>query len=260
MENLLNVRQAAALLNVSQMTVRRWTNQSRLPCFRIGGKRERRFSEADLQAFISGDIPPTAPTAPDTPTEPDAPAVSPPVFPGTSGGTALGFGNFFVPDGSHVTHLYLDVSEALGIQAFFIRQGLANQETVMVVAPADRRDTLLDTLVHEGIQVQDLIRQNRLIHGTGRQTPEQMTALISRTAAAAKNRFRLVGDMSWTRIAGWSLEQTRALEESTNTRLAPGLLFLCQYSLAEFSGIQTMMALETHAFSIYKNKLTPLRF
>lgn len=45
-----------------------------------------------------------------------------------------------------------------------------------------------------------------------------------------------------------------------DTRLAPGLLFLCQYNLADCSGAQSMMALETHAFSLYKNKLTPLRF
>jgi transcriptional repressor of dcmA and dcmR len=87
-----------------------------------------------------------------------------------------------------------------------------------------------------------------------------MTALISGAAASANTGFRLVGDMSWTSAAGWSLEQTKALEESTNTRLAPGLLFLCQYSLTEFSGAQTMMALETHGFAIYKNKLTRLHF
>jgi excisionase family DNA binding protein len=43
MEKLLNVKQAAELLNVSEMTVRRWTNAGLLACFRIGKKRERRF-------------------------------------------------------------------------------------------------------------------------------------------------------------------------------------------------------------------------
>jgi excisionase family DNA binding protein len=251
MEKLLNVRQAAALLNVSQMTVRRWTNQGLLPCFRIGKKRERRFSDSSLQAFIAGRTGPTSDSS--VSQGPGSPA-------GRIDGVALGFGGLIVPDGSHLTHLYLDVSEALGVQSFFIRQGLNTGDTVMVVAPADRRDTLLDMLVKDSIPVQDLIRQNRLIHGTGKQTLEQMAALISQAASSVKSGFRLVGDMAWTMAMGWSPEQIRALEESTNIRLAPGHLFLCQYDLKEFSGTQTMMALETHSFSIYKNRLTRLRF
>ncbi|MDT8379951.1 MAG: MEDS domain-containing protein [Desulfotignum sp.] len=258
MEKLLNVRQAAALLNVSQMTVRRWTNDGLLPCFRIGKKRERRFSEPNLLAFIAGrtDDPSAVNHPRDTITA--APAPNRPA--GRTDGVALGFADLHVPDGSHLTHLYLDRAEALGIQGFFVRQGLNTGETVVVVAPADRRDTLLVTLDRDGIPVRDLIRQNRLIHDTGRQTPEQMTALISGASASAGTGFRLVGDMVWATAAGWSLEQIKTLEESTNTRLAPGLLFLCQYSLTEFSGAHTMMALETHAFSIYKNKLTRLLF
>lgn len=251
MEKLLNVRQAAALLNVSQMTIRRWTNDGLLTCFRIGKKRERRFGEADLHAFLAGRNDPagaaTAAPGPHLPTE-------------RTDGVSLGFAGLHVPDGTHLTHLYLDRSEALGIQGFFVRQGLNTGETVMVVAPADRRDTLLDILTRDGIPVQDLIQQNRLIHNTGKQTPEQMTAFIARASASAQSGFRLVGDMSWAPAAGWSMEQIKSLEENTNTRLAPGLLFLCQYSLTEFSGAQTMMALETHAFSIYKNKLTRLQF
>lgn len=257
MEKLLNVRQAAALLNVSQMTIRRWTNDGLLPCFRIGKKRERRFSEANLHAFIAGRTDPAATNhTVDTVTAVPAPNQTSDRIDGVS----LGFADLHVPDGSHLTHLYLDRSEALGIQGFFVRQGLNTGETLMVVAPADRRDNLLNTLARDGIPVRDLIKQNRLIHDTGRQSPEQMTALISGAAVSARTGFRLVGDMSWTSAAGWSLEQTKALEESTNTLLAPGLLFLCQYSLTEFSGAQTMMALETHGFSIYKNKLTRLHF
>ena len=51
---LLNIAQAAALLQVSEASLRRWTNQGRLPCLRIGGRRERRFRRADLIAFLEG--------------------------------------------------------------------------------------------------------------------------------------------------------------------------------------------------------------
>jgi transcriptional repressor of dcmA and dcmR len=51
---LLDIAQAAALLHVSEASLRRWTNRGLLPCLRIGGRRERRFRRADLMAFVEG--------------------------------------------------------------------------------------------------------------------------------------------------------------------------------------------------------------
>lgn len=50
--DLLDIAQAAALLRVSETSLRRWTNAGRLPCFRVGGRRERRFRRADLLTFL----------------------------------------------------------------------------------------------------------------------------------------------------------------------------------------------------------------
>lgn len=55
---LLDIAQAAALLQVSQASLRRWTNRGQLPCLRIGGRRERRFRRTDLMAFL--EEPPSA--------------------------------------------------------------------------------------------------------------------------------------------------------------------------------------------------------
>ena len=49
---LLDIRQAAALLQVSAASLRRWSNAGRLASFRVGGRRERRFRRADLLAFL----------------------------------------------------------------------------------------------------------------------------------------------------------------------------------------------------------------
>src|SRR5207244_10267933 len=49
---LLDIAQAAAFLHVSPMSLRRWTTSGRLPCFRVGGRRERRFRRADLLALL----------------------------------------------------------------------------------------------------------------------------------------------------------------------------------------------------------------
>ncbi len=51
---LLDIAQAAALLQVSETSLRRWTNRGELPCLRIGGRRERRFRRTDLLAFLEG--------------------------------------------------------------------------------------------------------------------------------------------------------------------------------------------------------------
>jgi excisionase family DNA binding protein len=49
---LLDIAGAAAFLNVSETSLRRWTNSGRLACLRVGLKRERRFRRADLLAFM----------------------------------------------------------------------------------------------------------------------------------------------------------------------------------------------------------------
>jgi transcriptional repressor of dcmA and dcmR len=51
---LLDIAQAAGLLQVSEASLRRWTNGGQLPCLRVGGRRERRFRRADLMAFLEG--------------------------------------------------------------------------------------------------------------------------------------------------------------------------------------------------------------
>jgi excisionase family DNA binding protein len=51
-DDLLDIREAAQFLNVSETSLRRWTNAGRLACVRVGRKRERRFRRADLLAFV----------------------------------------------------------------------------------------------------------------------------------------------------------------------------------------------------------------
>ena len=50
---LLTLEEVATFLRVSVATVRRWTNAGRLPCYRLGGHGERRFSQEQLRAFLA---------------------------------------------------------------------------------------------------------------------------------------------------------------------------------------------------------------
>ena len=51
-EELLDIKQAARFLKVSETSLRRWTNSGRLACLRVGRRRERRFRRRDLLAFV----------------------------------------------------------------------------------------------------------------------------------------------------------------------------------------------------------------
>ena len=51
-DELLDIEQGAKFLNVSETSLRRWTNAGRLACLRVGRRRERRFRRSDLLAFM----------------------------------------------------------------------------------------------------------------------------------------------------------------------------------------------------------------
>jgi excisionase family DNA binding protein len=51
-DDLITIEQAAELLGLSKVTLRRWTRDGRLPCIRVGSRGDRRFRTADLESFI----------------------------------------------------------------------------------------------------------------------------------------------------------------------------------------------------------------
>lgn len=233
MERLLNIKEAAEILNVSEMTMRRWTNAGLLHCYRVGGKRERRFRIQDLHAFLERD------TGPADRSE-----------------ESLGFGGYTVPDGSHLTHLSLDTGEALDVGASYLREGLNNGETVLLVAHAARAELILRNLQERGVDVKNFRKKGKLHLNGGTENPPSQVRAIGRVAAESGGRFRLFGDMSWATKKGWSLEALRELEETTNALPTfAGKLFLCQYPLESFSGLAAMMAVETHGYTLYRGEL-----
>jgi len=219
MDRLLNVKEAAALLNVAEMTVRRWTNAGALRCYRVGGKHERRFRIEDLQEYLDQQSDQIRPS---------------------SGLRQLGFGGAVIPDRSHLSHLCLSSQEALDVGISFLRQGLTDEETVLLVAPRGILDKCINILEARGVDIEKARRQNRLHLSHGMDTPQAMAAYIGQTISAAQGHFRLFGDMTWVKDKGWSLESLRELEEMSSSVLAadgriffvsiPPRLFFCSRS------------------------------
>jgi excisionase family DNA binding protein len=50
---MLTTRQLARLLNVHINTVRRWDDRGILKAYRIGPRRDRRFSKEDIDMFLA---------------------------------------------------------------------------------------------------------------------------------------------------------------------------------------------------------------
>jgi transcriptional repressor of dcmA and dcmR len=233
MEKLLNIKEAAEFLNVSEMTIRRWTNGGKLRCFRVGGKRERRFKFQDLHAYIEGRT-----------VSPNQRTVS------------LGIKGLTVPDGSHVTHLSLNAKESVDVGASYLLEGLADDETVLLVAPDVSAEHILGAVRDRGGDVVSLRKKGKLVLSPGASKPEIMANFISRVALKARGRFRLFGDMAWTQNAGWSLETIHDLENITNSSLGKGgKLYLCQYPLWQSSGRKVVMAIETHDHTLFRGEL-----
>lgn len=234
MERLLNIKEAAEILNVCEMTVRRWTNSGSLHCYRVGGKLERRFRKQDLQDYLEkGGVR----------TE-------------NGGEMPLGIGGLTVPDGSHVTHLSLEMPEALEVGVSYLFEGLTKGETVLLVALAEKTGSIVRMLQERGVNPEDFRKKGKLHLSEGMDTPVSQAEYIAQVAAVSRGRFRVFGDMSWAKLKGWSLESFRELEAMAGTAAVPlGNLLLCQYPLESFSGMAAMMAVETHDYAIYKGVL-----
>lgn len=234
MERLLNIKEAAEFLNVSEMTVRRWTNKGVLKCYRVGGRQARRFKPQDLIAYLESGA------------ETPAPDLVP-----------IGVKDFKVPDGSHITHLSSDPVEAHEVAAAFVMEGVQKGDTVCIVAPESVSQSVFGALETRGADVSRLKKDQKLIIRGGMKTPDGQARMLTDIAASAGTGFRIFGDMTWTKAKGWKPEQLHRFEEAVNRSpiISAGMLFLCQYKLESFTGEETMMAIETHSHNIYRGQL-----
>ena len=229
MERLLDTKDAAEFLNVSEMTIRRWTNSGTLKCYRVGGKRERRFYITDLEEFLQ---------------DSQNHRLKP-----------LGVGGQKAPDGSHMTHFYSGEQEAFGVSVPYLLEGAKRGEVLLAVMPPEKSRELLTNLNQQRHSVATWLKSGRLTVTAGMDSPEKMIRYLVEFAAGT-DKFRVVGDMNWAVRKGWDLVAIRALEQAL-TLMPPvenGLL-LCQYSLEDFSGEHIMMAAELHRHTIYKGRL-----
>jgi hypothetical protein len=104
--------------------------------------------------------------------------------------------------------------------------------------------------------VDGYVKREKLRFSRGKDTPERHAQYLSKMAAESGNRFRVFGNMTWTKEKGWLEEDLFALEKTfTLSPPSAGKLFFCQYGLGDFSGREVMMAIETHHYVVYRGEL-----
>jgi len=213
---LLDITQAAAFLHVSETSLRRWTNAGRLPCFRVGGRRERRFRRADLLAFL------------ERPTD-------------------------AAPLGAHLCGLYTSDRARASQAAVFLADGLHAGSVCFLVATPNVRRRVVAQLGKARPELKRDIVAGRLVQAeyadaASGQLEFWHERLTAATGAGAHS-LCVVGDVSGGRLARRRRFPEVLAYEADYDRLVARrfpVVTLCQYDARDLSGLEASQVLRCH--------------
>ncbi len=228
-EDLLDIKQAAQFLNVSETSLRRWTNDGRLACYRVGRKRERRFRRDDLLSFLE-----TQPVQ-------GAPELQP----------------RSVADrrddlGSHRCGLYQSEQRGAAQAATFLGEGLLPGTVSYLVATPPARERVLAELESRGASLREDLQAGRLVlvdpAASGGGQYEYFETAFTTALRGGAGALRLVGDMTWCLERGMTPDEIVAFEAAYDRRFGHGLPIaaLCLSDVRRFSTLSLLHALRGH--------------
>ena len=235
-DELLDIEQAAKFLNVSETSLRRWTNAGRLACLRVGRRRERRFRRVDLLAFME-----------DQPAggEAGAPRSSSSHPPHTViDGIAYHLG-------AHLCGLFATelgrIKQVLG----FLEDGLRPGTVCFYLAPPQAQAEALDQIQKSRPSLRADIASGRLVLGKYIPSLEGQLEYWDKSMRAAMlagaQQFRIIGDPRGLAAtdSDKALFEYEAEYDEVIARRFP-LVTLCQYDVREFSGVTLLNTLKLH--------------
>jgi excisionase family DNA binding protein len=235
LSDLLDIKQAAQLLQVSETSLRRWTNAGRLACLRVGRRRERRFRRADLLAFLEE--------------QPARAALAPPAVPGATDATTIA--GISVPFGSHLVALYSDDAGRANLAAAFLADGLGPGSVCYLVTTPEAQAEVLNRLARSGAAVDPAIGAGRLVvsehtSSVTAQCEYFETQFRAATRAGARS-LRLVGDVSAfaAAVMRGQLVELEAEFDRLIARRFP-VVTLCTYDARRHSSLDLFTALQAH--------------
>lgn len=233
---LLDIGQAAAYLNVSEASLRRWTNSGRLACLRVGRRRERRFRREDLLGFMEAQTSGIAGSVPGA---------------GGNRVSDLSNGPLAVTHGIHLCGVYATDLGRLTLTVPFLLDGLNEGSVCFLVGPPRARNDILRNLKKKRPSLQEDIDAGRFIHSEYHLGPRAQIryfrGLLDERVAEGAQSFRIVGDV-WgmrSRATAELLVQYETDYDRLIARAYP-VVTLCAYDARKFSGVEVLDALKGH--------------
>lgn len=235
----MNVKQAAQFLNVSEISIRRWTDAGRLSCMRIGGRRERRFRQQDLAEFLEIQSGTRRATA------------------GIGGADTANSKNLLLEGvaidyGNHLCSLYETDVGRVKLSVPFLADGLRAGDRCFLVASRPTQEIILHDLAEICPDTGAAIDDSRLVVSEGESTSGDLYDYFERQFLESTRRgsqcMRVVGDMAWALDKGISVDDLMDFEMRYNHALAKKfpVVSLCQYDARKFSGTAIVSALKSH--------------
>lgn len=247
--DLLDIHDAARFLRVSEVSVRRHTNSGALRCLRVGGRQERRFRRADLEAFVGAERP--ARTQAVTTRSPDT-AASPADGADQLAGDVATIEGMPVPWGRHLCQLYETDRGRVQMTVPFLNDGLAAGNACFLIASEPARAHMLDVLRGLRGDLGPDIETGRLRLIDAAQSAGAMLAALDEAFGLAMQegfgKLRLVGDMAWFLDRGLSADELVNFETRYDRQIGHSypIISLCLYDARRFSGIEILHALKNH--------------
>jgi excisionase family DNA binding protein len=233
---LLDIREAAEFLGVSETSLRRWTNASMLPCLRIGRRRERRFRRADLLAFM------------------EQPAAAQRLAAGNGSSmkaTQPKSRTSAAIHGNHLCGIYGSDAGRLDLAVPFLLEGLAKNSVCFLVAPSRAQKAIVKAMKQRRPSLDSDIKAGQLIVTEHQKSPAAQCRFfetaMKKAEAEGVESFCVVGDMWGLRLLVSSKEMVE-LEIGFERLIVPRfpVVALCAYDARKFTGLELLDALKDH--------------
>lgn len=233
-DNLLNTKEAARFLRVSEASVRRWSDVGRLPVRRIGGRRERRFREADLLTYLGSAEPSGA-------------------HPHTGVSTEVNVGGLPIRLHSHLASFYKTDSGRLRLTIPFFAEGIRAGQPCFLAAEPAAVDAYVAALRAEGVDIDSAVKSGAFVVIAGGPGTSVHGALdfweqhFWPARSGGHTVIRVVGEMSSERKL-FSSDAEMMNYEIAFTMVANRFptVTLCQYDVREFNGETILDAIRVH--------------
>lgn len=236
-ESLLNIKQAAKILNASEISLRRWSDTGKLPCLRIGVRRERRFRLTDLLAYL----------------EQDQTHGNTASFEHTTSRIAhIDLEGISINYGSHLCAFYDTDLGRLKLALPFLLGGLQTGNRCFMVATAEVQAIIMNELRDVRSCIDQDIQEDFLIMTDGMTNSTELYAFFENAFLNANKQgiqgLRVLGDMAWTLQKGMGVTELNDFEARYNQGLGHRfpVVSLCQYDARLFSGTAILSALKCH--------------